>query len=280
MTAMPDRAARRTLGGWGDMKCVQAALVYALAWPALVASADAAATCPGGIPVSLHSQPWLAAKFTQSQELCIPSTVHGPNGPGIVPEVAAELRLYDAAAPSAASTSAIDSRIHAGTSTFEPAAIAVPVVMFTRTQRRVMSIAPHVLDVARAYDIDPLLLHAIAHVESRHDPRARSSAGALGVMQVMPATARGFGVANAEVALFDPQLNLEVGAACLKSLQARFGNDLPLVLAGYNAGAEAVERHGRAVPPYPETRDYVRQVLQEYDALRREMGTAAMRVAP
>jgi soluble lytic murein transglycosylase-like protein len=136
------------------------------------------------------------------------------------------------------------------------------------SQRRVLDLAPRVLAVARTYDIDPLLLHAIAHVESRHNAQARSAAGALGVLQVMPATARRFGVGDAAVELYDPAVNLEVGAAYLKSLQARFGNDLELVLAAYNAGENAVERHGRSVPPYAETRAYVRQVLAEYGVLR------------
>ena len=171
---------------------------------------------------------------------------------------AAELRLYDAprepatTLPQAAATS-LD--------TF-------PARPFNTAQRRVLALAPRVLAVARAYDIDPLLLHAIAHVESRHDPLARSPAGALGVLQVMPDTARRFGVGDPRSALYDPAVNLEVGAAYLKTLQARFGNDLALVLAAYNAGEGAVERHGNSVPPYAETRGYVRQVLAEYQALR------------
>ena len=145
---------------------------------------------------------------------------------------------------------------------------------FNDAQQRALALAPRMLAVARAYDIDPLLLHAIAHVESRHNPQARSSAGALGVLQVMPDTARRFGIGEPRSALVDPAVNIEVGAAYLKSLQARFGNDLTLVLAAYNAGEAAVERHGRSVPPYPETRDYVRQVLAEYRLLRSALAQA------
>ena len=179
---------------------------------------------------------------------------------------AAQLRLYDAA------------RNSQPTATLAPQADgdtpSAPARPLNASQRRVLALAPRVAAVARTYDIDPLLLHAIAHVESRHDPRARSAAGALGLLQVMPATARRFGVDDAPGALYDPAVNLEVGAAYLKSLQARYGNDLTLVLAAYNAGEGAVERHGRSVPPYAETRDYVRQVLAEYGALRAALALA------
>ena len=127
-------------------------------------------------------------------------------------------------------------------------------------------LAPQVDAVARRHEIDPLLLHAIAHVESRHNPSAHSPAGALGVMQVMPATGSRFGVTRPE-ALHQTGTNLEVSAAYLKTLQQRFGNNLSLVLAAYNAGEGAVERHGRRVPPYAETQSYVRQVLERYRLL-------------
>ena len=131
---------------------------------------------------------------------------------------------------------------------------------------RAEELSPQVDAVARRHDIDPLLLHAIAHVESRHNPLAHSPAGALGVMQVMPATGSRFGVMRPE-ALHHTGINLDVSAAYLKSLQQRFGNNLSLVLAAYNAGEGAVERHGRRVPPYAETQRYVRDVLERYRML-------------
>jgi soluble lytic murein transglycosylase-like protein len=131
---------------------------------------------------------------------------------------------------------------------------------------RALALAPEMDAVARRYDIDPLLLHAVAHVESRHSSAAVSLAGARGVMQVMPATAARFGVDQA-VALHHAPTNLEVSAAYLKTLQSRFGTDLPLVLAAYNAGEGAVERYGRRIPPYAETQLYVRQVLAKYQRL-------------
>jgi soluble lytic murein transglycosylase-like protein len=142
------------------------------------------------------------------------------------------------------------------------------------SQARIRELAPLMAEVAQRHDIDPLLLHAVAHIESRHQSQAISPAGARGLMQVMPATGRGLGVADAERELLTPQANLEASAKYLKQLQARFGNDLRLVLAAYNAGEGAVERHGRRVPPYAETQAYVRNVLAVYVELRRRFGGA------
>jgi soluble lytic murein transglycosylase-like protein len=141
---------------------------------------------------------------------------------------------------------------------------------------RIQALAPLMAEVARRHDIDPLLLHAVAHIESRHQAQAISPAGARGLMQVMPATGRSVGVAEADRALLTPEANLEASARYLKRLQARFGNDLSLVLAAYNAGEGAVERHGRRVPPFAETQAYVRNVLAVYAELRRRLtgGTA------
>lgn len=122
--------------------------------------------------------------------------------------------------------------------------------------------------VAESYDIDPLLLHAIAQVESRYNPWAVSHAGALGLMQVMPATAKRFGVMDPELELRDPLTNLKVSSAYLKTLQSMFGNNLHLVLAAYNAGEGAVIKYGRNIPPYRETEDYVRKVIERYLELK------------
>lgn len=131
---------------------------------------------------------------------------------------------------------------------------------------RALQLAPEIDEAALRHDIDPLLLHAIAHVESRHNVSAVSPAGALGLMQVMPGTARRFGVKQAPE-LRNARTNLDVSASYLKVLQRRFGNNLHLVLAAYNAGEGAVERYGRRIPPYAETKKYVRDVLARYDIL-------------
>jgi lysozyme len=132
---------------------------------------------------------------------------------------------------------------------------------------RAVNLAPALDAAARRHDIDPLLLHAIAHVESRHQPAAVSPAGARGLMQVMPTTGARFGI-EVQAELHHTPTNLEVSAAYLKQLQRRFGSNLRLVLAAYNAGEGAVERHGRRVPPFAETERYVREVLDSYATLR------------
>lgn len=112
---------------------------------------------------------------------------------------------------------------------------------------------------AAAHGLDPALVHAVVGAESAYRPSAVSPKGAVGLMQVMPAIGRRFGVAD----LSSPEANLRAGTAYLSQLIARFG-ELPLALAAYNAGEGAVLRHGRSIPPYPETRAYVAAVLRAY----------------
>ena len=107
--------------------------------------------------------------------------------------------------------------------------------------------------------LDPDLIHAIVNVESGCDPRALSPKGAMGLMQLVPATARRFGVEDP----FDPKQNIEGGTSYLKYLLALFDGDLGLSLAAYNAGENLVLRRG-GIPPFPETRDYVRKVRSLY----------------
>ncbi|HSO08105.1 MAG TPA: transglycosylase SLT domain-containing protein [Pelomicrobium sp.] len=114
-------------------------------------------------------------------------------------------------------------------------------------------------ELAPQYDLDPALVLEVVRAESNFDPRARSNKGALGLMQLIPATARRFGVRDP----IDPMQNLHGGMAYLRWLFDRFDGDLKLILAGYNAGEGAVERHG-GVPPYTETREYVRRILRRY----------------
>lgn len=125
-----------------------------------------------------------------------------------------------------------------------------------------------IVAVAQRYGIDPHLLAAVVRTESAGNGRAVSRKGALGLMQVMPATARSLGVDDPQRLLSDPGLALEVGATYLKMLQARLGNNVPLVLAAYNAGPGAVVRAGMRVPAYRETRAYVGKVMAGYAASR------------
>jgi hypothetical protein len=114
-------------------------------------------------------------------------------------------------------------------------------------------------EMAPKYDLDPALVLEVVRAESNFNPRARSHKGALGLMQLIPATARRFGVKDP----FDPVQNLRGGMAYLRWLNKRFDGDLRLTLAGYNAGEAAVERHG-GVPPFNETRAYVGKILARY----------------
>src|SRR5579871_6718809 len=109
--------------------------------------------------------------------------------------------------------------------------------------------------IARQVRISPQLVHSVIQAESNYDPRAVSPKGAQGLMQLIPATARRFGVSDA----FDPEDNIQGGARYLKYLLGLYHGDETLALAAYNAGEGAVARYG-GVPPYAETRDYVAKV--------------------
>ena len=118
--------------------------------------------------------------------------------------------------------------------------------------------------VAQRYGHDARLLLAIIHVESRFNPNAVSPKGAIGLMQVMPATAERVGVLDPLRALFDPETNLHAGARYLRLLCDLFGDRLELAVAAYNAGEGAVLRHQREIPPFRETQAYVRDVMAAY----------------
>jgi soluble lytic murein transglycosylase-like protein len=116
-----------------------------------------------------------------------------------------------------------------------------------------------IYQIARTYALNPLLVAAIAKVESDFNPRARSRKGAYGLMQVLPSTARRFGLPRKRD-LLNPRKNLETASRYLRWLVDRFGDDPVRVLAAYNAGEGAVDRFG-GVPPFSETRDYVQRIF-------------------
>ncbi len=118
---------------------------------------------------------------------------------------------------------------------------------------------------SRRYHVDANLLRAVIAIESCYNPDAVSSAGARGLMQIMPDTAKRFGV---DVAKSDqPVLNIQTGTRYLRFLQQRYKGELEKVLAAYNAGEGKVDRH-QGIPPYKETRLYVKNVIQAYNTLR------------
>ncbi len=121
-------------------------------------------------------------------------------------------------------------------------------------QLKVTPYADIIAAAAEAHGVDPILVQALIQVESNYKPRARSSKGAMGLMQLMPSVAREYNVRNA----YDPKANIDAGVQKLKSLIDKWGTEL--ALAAYNAGEGAVERFN-GVPPYRETQTYVSRIL-------------------
>ena len=134
------------------------------------------------------------------------------------------------------------------------------------------------IDVAaRDAALDPALVHAVISIESGYNPAARSPKGALGLMQVMPATAARYGVRDLGRS---PAANLKAGTLYLSDLMQMFDSRIELVLAAYNAGENAVLRYGQRIPPYRETQQYVPAVLARYREWREEPSLPAVVPAP
>ena len=121
-------------------------------------------------------------------------------------------------------------------------------------------LVPIINDTARAHGLDPRLVHAVIRAESGYNSNAVSSKGAVGLMQLIPATAQRYGVQNS----YDPGQNIQGGTRYLRDLLKLFNGNLELAIAGYNAGENAVIRAGNRIPPYPETMAYVPKVLSFY----------------
>ncbi len=126
-----------------------------------------------------------------------------------------------------------------------------------------------ILEAAEDNDLEFALVKAVIRVESGFNPDAVSPAGAQGLMQIMPETCLDLGVKDP----FNPRQNIQGGCTYLKGLLDQFGN-LTLALAAYNAGPGAVERYNNSIPPFPETRTYVKRVLDAYDKLSRQASTS------
>lgn len=126
-----------------------------------------------------------------------------------------------------------------------------------------LEIDSYIVESSGRYGIDPLLIYAQMHQESSFKLRATSYKGASGLMQLMPGTARRFGVTD----IYDPKQNIDAGVRYMRWLLNTFGGDVILALAGYNAGEGAVWKYGNQVPPYRETQEYVRRITARYNTI-------------
>ena len=124
-----------------------------------------------------------------------------------------------------------------------------------------------IVNTALKYDLEPSFVKAVIHVESAFDPNAISKAGAMGLMQLMPATASNYQLRQDH---FNPNRNVEAGVHHLKDLMDRYGKDKRLSLAAYNAGEGAVSKY-KGVPPYEETQDYIKKVMKLYRLYKKEI---------
>ncbi len=121
----------------------------------------------------------------------------------------------------------------------------------------------YIVESSRRYGIDPLLIYSQMHQESSFKIQATSHKGASGLMQLMPATARRFGVTS----IYDPKQNIDAGVKYMRWLLDTFRGDVVLALAGYNAGEGAVMKYGWNIPPYRETQEYVRRITSRYNQI-------------
>jgi soluble lytic murein transglycosylase-like protein len=159
-----------------------------------------------------------------------------------------------------------------------PRAVAVPtappkLIAFFEVSPSFKQVKHHLREASRQHGVDYELLQALIATESGFDPQAVSPKGAVGLMQVMPATAERYGITGdaatpAAKKLTDPRTNISAGTRYLRHLISLFPGRLELALAAYNAGEGAVQRAGNRIPNYPETQNYVKTVLQLYNVLK------------
>lgn len=155
----------------------------------------------------------------------------------------------------------------------EPVAVKPALVHYLSGHPNLKKFDPLMEEAGKEFSIEPALLKAVMAAESGFNPGAVSPKGAIGLMQIMPATAARYGMRHdqkrsIEQKLTDPKTNIRLGARYLRDLHKLFPNQLQLILASYNAGEGAVKKYKNAIPPYPETRNYV-QVVSQFHQLYR-----------
>lgn len=153
-------------------------------------------------------------------------------------------------------TGLLFSRVMAPDAAASPEAFRIPADIPTSGDREIDRI---IFEVSEDQGIDPRFIHAVIWQESKYDPRARSHAGAQGLMQLMPATAKRFGCEHPN----DPEENITAGTRYLSWLLKRFSGNVELALAGYNAGEGSVDKYD-GIPPYSETQNYVKIITGRY----------------
>ena len=146
-----------------------------------------------------------------------------------------------------------------------PAPAAAPAVataanLYMPAEESIRRFTPIIDSASRLHGVDAALIHAVISAESGYNPSALSKAGAMGLMQLMPQTAKRYGVTN----IMDPVQNITGGVRYLRDLLAMFNGNLELAIAAYNAGENAVIKYGNKIPPYAETVQYVPKVLGFY----------------
>lgn len=149
------------------------------------------------------------------------------------------------------------------------AAPASPLANYLASHPGLKKVESLLHETADEFALDPALLKAVMAAESAFNPRAVSPKGAIGLMQIMPATAERYGLQgdrrrSLEQKLTDPKINIRLAARYLRDLHRLFPTQPELVIASYNAGEGAVQKHNNRIPPYPETRNYVQVVKQFY----------------